>query len=220
VVVSTPQVGAAVLKRAPGAQIRVVPLGVDAEFFAPRASPQLAKIAAKYQLPPRFLLYVGNFEPKKNLPGLLRALQMLPDAPPLVVAGGIKAWPRSEKSLHMVKKLGFVPREDLPSLYALCAAFCFPSLGEGFGLPVVEALACGAPVLASRRVPVPDLGTVAALCEPRFPASIARQLEKLLSEPRNEEKNVEKLAARRAFAARFGWDGAARGTLAIYREFL
>ncbi len=217
VVVSTPKVGAAVLKRAPRAQIRVVPLGVDEIFFAPPSSGRLAAIAAKYALPPRFLLYVGNFEPKKNLPALLRALKLWPGAPPLVVAGGIKAWPRSEKMLHGVQKLGFIPRGDLPSLYALCAAFCFPSLGEGFGLPVVEALACGAPVLASTRVPLPELESVAALCEPRFPLSIARHLGKLVSDA---PRDMEKVAARRAYAARFSWDAAARGTLAIYREFL
>lgn len=221
ILVSTPRVGAAVLRRAPRAQIRVVPLGVDAVFLAPIAPAQLQEIGVKYALPPRFLLYVGNFEPKKNLPNLLRALKLLPGAPPLVVAGGIKAWPQSEKMLRGVRRLGFVPREDLPALYALCEAFCFPSLGEGFGLPIVEALACGAPVLASMRVPLPDLGCVAARCEPRFPLSIARQLERLLSEPKAAPAVLESaIAARRAYAAPLRWDKAARQTLAIYREFL
>ncbi len=214
VLVSTPQIGAEVLRRAPNAEIRVVSLGIDEIFF--QKTTNLNQIARKYALPPRFLLYVGNFEPKKNLPGLLRALELWPDAPPLVVAGGIKAWPASQKMLRGVRNLGFVPREDLPALYELCAAFCFPSLGEGFGLPVLEALARGARVLASTRVPIPGLSNVAALCEPRFPLSIAHQLERLVSEP----DTTEKVASRRAFAARFRWDETARQTLAVYREFL
>ncbi len=213
ILVSTPQTGAEVLRRAPRAQIRVVPLGADEIFFEDLPAERLNQVRAKYALPPRFLLYVGNFEPKKNLPNLLRALEMLPDAPPLVIAGGIKPWPQFEKLLRGVRQLGFVAREDLPALYSLCAAFCFPSLCEGFGLPVVEALACGAPTLASTRVPLPDLGSVAALCEPRFPRSIARQLERLLSDDRPAPS-----AARRAYAAQFRWELAARRTLAVYRE--
>ena len=85
VLVSNAVIGAQVLRRAPRAQIRVVPLGVDEIFF--RKSENKVQIAQKYALPPRFLLYVGNFEPKKNLPGLLRALELWPDAPPLVIAG-------------------------------------------------------------------------------------------------------------------------------------
>jgi glycosyltransferase involved in cell wall biosynthesis len=81
----------------------------------------------------------------------------------------------------------------------------------------VEALACGAPVLASTRVPLPDLKSVAALCEPRFPLSIARQLERLLSDAPDAP---QKVAARRAYAARFRWQIAAQQTLALYREFL
>lgn len=215
VIVTTPQVGADVLRRAPRAEVRVAPLGVDEIFFQTVSEAQKSRITAKYALPPQFLLYVGNFEPKKNLPNLLRALQTRPEMPPLVVAGGIKAWPGTQKLLRSVKRLGWVPREDLPALYSLCRAFCFPSLGEGFGLPVVEALACGAPVLASTRVPLPHLQSVAARCEPRFPLSVARQLERLLSEP----DSPPQVAARREYARQFRWEATARATLAIYREF-
>lgn len=220
VLVSTRATEIAVLRRAPRAAVRLVPLGVDEIFFTDLEFSERRKIAAKYALPPRYLLYVGNFEPKKNLPNLLRALDFLPDAPPLVIAGGIKAWPRWETALRGVRNLGFVAREDLPALYAMCDAFCFPSLREGFGLPVVEALACGAPVLASTRVPLPDLASVAQQCEPRFPRSIARGLEKLLSQTSSDSGDApQKMEARRAYAAQFRWDETARRTLAIYREF-
>jgi glycosyltransferase involved in cell wall biosynthesis len=215
VVVTTEKTKAAVLRRAPQAQVRVVPLGVEPLFFEPVSDAQIAAVQAKYDLPEKFLLYVGNFEPKKNLPNLLAALKLLPEAPPLVLAGGIKPWPEIEKLLQGTWRIGFVGREELPALYTCCAAFCFPSFGEGFGLPVVEALACGAPVLASTQVPLPKLESVATLCEPHSPHSIARHLEALLREPASMASGE----ARRAYAAQFCWEDAARQTLDVYREF-
>lgn len=220
VLVTTDATKAAVLRRAPRAAVRVVPLGIEPLFFEPVSPVRRDQLRAKYDLPPRFTLYVGNFEPKKNLPNLLRALRMLPDAPPLVIAGGIKPWPGIERQLRGVQRLGFVPRDELPVLYAMCAAFCFPSLCEGFGLPVLEALACGAPTLASTRVPLPQLETVAACCEPRYPRSVAHHLEKLLQEaPANASATSSASAAqRRAYAAPFTWNETARRTLAVYEE--
>jgi glycosyltransferase involved in cell wall biosynthesis len=216
VLVTTPKIKAEVLRRAPRADVRVIPLGIDEIFFETPCAASVEAVRRNYELPPRFLLYVGNFEPKKNLPGLLQALKMLPDAPPLVIAGGIKPWPQTEKMLRGVQKLGFIPREDLPLIYGICEAFCFPSLCEGFGLPVLEALACGTKVLASKAVPIPGLSSVAELCEPRFPGSIAASLERLLQSPDSSAQ----WSARRDFAAQFRWENAARDTLAVYREFL
>ena len=215
VIATTEKTKTEVFRRAPCADVRVIPLGVDEIFFHIPNAEKLESVRRKYNLPPRFLLYVGNFEPKKNLPNLLRALKMLPDAPPLVIAGGIKPWPQTEKLLRETQKLGFVAQDDLPALYRLCEAFCFPSLCEGFGLPVVEALACGAKVLASTQVPLPDLASVAALCEPRFPLSIAGNLDNLLQ----MAEGAASFEARRQYAARFRWENAARQTLALYREF-
>ena len=218
VIVTTEKTKNDVLRRAPRAEVRVVPLGIDAIFHENPRAEILQKVATKYALPAKFLLYIGNFEPKKNLPNLLRALRLVPNAPPLVIAGGIKPWPQYEAMLCGVRQLGFVAREDLPALYGLCEAFCFPSLLEGFGLPVVEALACGAPVVTSTRVPLPHLESVAQTCEPRFPRSIARGVEKTLFES-SERRAPQKIAARRSYAAQFSWDAAARQTLAVYQEF-
>ena len=212
VIVTTPRVGIEVKMRVPKAQVRVAPLGVEALFFEPISPQQLQSVREKYDLPPKFLLYVGNFEPKKNLPNLLRALKLLPDAPPLVIAGGIKAWPGFEHLLRDVPKLGFVDRGDLPALYASCEAFCFPSLCEGFGLPVLESLAVGAKTLASTQVPLPDLERVAARPNPRFASSIALELGKLLVD---ESDSME---TRRNYAREFTWERTARATLAVYEE--
>lgn len=214
VIVTTPQTREAVLRRAPRAQVRVVPLGVEPLFFDPVAAPKMEEVRARYGLPPRFLLYVGNFEPKKNLPRLLQALRLLPEAPPLVTAGGIKPWAGYEELLRGVRQLGFVARDDLPALYASCAVFCFPSLCEGFGLPVLEALACGAKVLASKAVPLPGLETVAACPDAQRVHAIAEQLKALLE----SDETAAQREQRRDYAAAFTWDATARATLNVYRE--
>lgn len=212
IIVTTPRVGREVKQRVRGAKVRVAPLGVEPLFFEPISREQLEFVRLKYDLPPQFVLYVGNFEPKKNLPNLLRALKSLPDAPPLVIAGGIKAWPGFEHLLRDVQKLGFIERADLPALYASCEAFCFPSACEGFGLPVLESLAVGAKTLASTQVPLPELNSVAARPNPRFPRSIAAELQSLLVD---ENHFVE---TRRNYAREFTWERTARATLAVYEE--
>ncbi len=216
VIVTTEQTRKAVLRRAPGADVRVIPLGVAPEFSRTIAPAEVEAMRRKYDLPDKFLFYLGNFEPKKNLPNLLRALKLLPDAPPLVIAGGIAPWPNAEKLLRNVRQLGFVPRADVPTLLSACELFCFPSLCEGFGLPVLEALACGAPVIASSAVPLPDLESVALCPSPYSARAIADAISRLLSDEALRQKLSE---AGREYARGFGWDRAARATLDLYQEF-
>ena len=216
ILVSTPQTRAAVLRRAPRADVRVIPLGLAPEFTAPIAPDAIENARAKYDLPPRFLFFLGNFEPKKNLPNLLRALKLLPDAPPLILAGGIAPWPDSDALLRGVRQLGFVPRGDVAALLSACEVFCFPSLCEGFGLPVTEALACGAPVVASNRVPLPNLNQYALCPDAHQPRAIADAILRLL----NDQTLRQKLsAAGRQYAREFTWQRAARATLDVYWEF-
>lgn len=216
VIVTTPRTREAVLCRAPAADVRVIPLGVAPEFIAPISPDAIENVRRKYDLPPQFLLYLGNFEPKKNLPNLLRALRLLPDAPPLIVAGGIAPWPKSDKLLRGVRQLGFVPRADVPALMSACQIFCFPSLCEGFGLPVLEALACGAPVVASSAVPLPGLDKFALCPSPQSPRAIADAISRLLSD---EVLRQNLSAAGRTHARQFTWERAARATLDLYWEF-
>ena len=215
VIATTPRGQIEVLRRAPNADVRVIALGVE-PIFGAQSADAIAAVRAKYDLPPRFLLYVGNFEPKKNLPNLLRALRLLPDAPPLLIAGGIAPWRGFERLLGGVRQLGWVPRADLPALYGACEVFCFPSRCEGFGLPVLEALACGAPVVASTQVPLPGLERVALCPNPRFPRAIAEAIRRLL---RDDESRRQGSEAGRKYARAFTWERAARQTLALYREF-
>jgi glycosyltransferase involved in cell wall biosynthesis len=216
VIVPSDAVRTAVMRHAPQAasKIRVVPLGLEPIFLRAPSTRTLKEVRRRYALPPRFLLFVGNFEPKKNLFNLLRSLELVRDAPPLVVAGGARAW-HGLPSTARLQVLGYVPRADLPALYAQCRAFVFPSLAEGFGLPVLEALACGAPVVTSTRVPLPNLETVALLCEPSTPASIAAQLQKILDD---ETLGTQLAQSGQEYARPYTWRRAAERTRAIYEE--
>lgn len=202
---STPRGRDAITRRAPGARVLVAPLGVEDEWFAPLSPAQLQSVKRKFELPDRFLLYAGNFEPKKNLPRLLETVRLLgDDAPELVFAGAIKPWPELEALKLRARFVGFVSRDDLRALMSACAAFCFPSLVEGFGLPVLEALACGARVVASTQVPIPGLQTVAQLPDPRDARSIADAIRAAL-----EDDSFDAPRARE-FAARFRWEETAK----------
>jgi glycosyltransferase involved in cell wall biosynthesis len=213
--------------RFPTARTSVVPLGLEPIFFAPPRTPDLERVRARYCLPEEYLLFVGNFEPKKNLPALLSALALLPNAPPLVIAGGNRAWRGHEAadvcdestpgSTPKIKTIGYVSRADLPALYAGCEAFIFPSLAEGFGLPVLEALACGASVVTSTKVPLPDLKQVALICDPQNAAEIAASLKLILQ---NAPEAARLKSAGQEYARAFTWRRAARETLAIYRELI
>ncbi len=212
-IASTPRGRNAILKRAPNAQVVVAPLGVEAEFFAPISDEEHAHVRQKFELPERFLLFAGNLEPKKNLPRLLRAVEMLgEDAPELVFVGALKPWSELEQLKVRARFLGFVERDELRVLMSECAAFCFPSLIEGFGLPVLEALACGARVVASTQVPIPELESVARVPDARSVSSIARAIENALNDSRFDE------AKARDFARTFSWQQTARVWAQCYGE--
>lgn len=209
---STPRGRDAIWRRAPRAKVVVAPLGVEADWFEPVSGREVDAVRARFDLPRRFLLYAGNLEPKKNLPRLVEAVRLLgQDAPELVFVGAIKPWAQLEGLKSKVRFLGFVSREELRVLMSACAVFCFPSLTEGFGLPVLEALACGARVVASTGVPLPELSAVAHTPDPRSAGSIASAIRAAL-----EDDSFGATRARE-FAARFTWEKTARIWAHTYR---
>lgn len=205
---------------------RVVHLGVDPRF-APASAEAVSAVRSRFALPPAYLLYVGTLEPVKNLERLFEAYGILsqrdPEVPPLVIAGR-RGWLyegilRRVGELQLASRVvlcGFVPDEALPALLTGAMVFVFPSLYEGFGLPVLEAMACGAPVITSDRSSLPEIaGGAAVLVDPKNPAAIADGIQQLLDHSEDRKALAQQGIAR---ASQFRWEDAARQTLAVYRE--
>jgi glycosyltransferase involved in cell wall biosynthesis len=207
-------------------KITVIYEGVSGQFR--RATPEaITAVRGKYSLPDEFILSVATIEPRKNLTSLLEAYHALRDeAPPGLVIVGKKGWLYSgffdrlrELGLeHEVLFPGFVPDEDLPALYSAADLFVFPSLYEGFGLPVLEALACGTPVVASNAASLPEVaGEAALLVDPTSVSDLVRAVRDVLG---SEELREDLKARGPRQAARFSWRKAARETLAVYTSLL
>jgi glycosyltransferase involved in cell wall biosynthesis len=193
----------------------------------PSADDQAGRAAFEtLQLPSRYVLCVGTWEPRKNLPLLLRAWARLRPQGVKLSLCGVKGWKfqnaealLDELQLHdSVQPLGYVPREAMPHLYANAQCLAFPTLYEGFGLPVIEAMRCGCPVLCSDSSSLPEAaGDAAWLLPPCDGEAWAEALQKLLGDAALRETMRQKGYRQ---AARFSWDEAARQTLQIYRSLL
>jgi alpha-1,3-rhamnosyl/mannosyltransferase len=209
-------------------RVFTIALGVDHYEFHPRRSAdEDRRLRAKYELPRRFVLYLGTLEPRKNLQGLLRGYALLPERLrrefPLVLAGN-DGWRQSyfrnlAQGLQRdgcLQTLGYVPQADVPGLMRAADLFCFPSLYEGFGLPALEAAACGTAVLCANGSSLPEvMGEAAHYVDPHSPVSIADGLRRMLQ----DESYRESLAARGAsHAAGFTWRRCAQETLEAYRR--
>jgi len=196
--------------------------------FGPRPPEVVAATRARYGLPDRYLLFVGAIEPRKNLARLLAAFEAihaegLSDA--LVIVGK-RGWlyddffARLERSSvrDAVILPGYVPDEDLPTIYAGAQALVFPSLYEGFGLPVLEAMACGTPVVASNASSLPEVGGAAALYfSPTDVEAMAEALRRLL---RDVDLRGSMRMAGLNRAAEFSWRGTASRTRTVYDAVL
>ena len=211
--------------RVPQEKISVIPLGVDTQFQPVHDPHRLEQLRYKYSLPRDFILYVGMIEPRKNLDTLVDAYlaDSLSTRFDLVLAGGL-GWNYSgllqkihaSGAAHCIRLLGYIPDSDLPALYTAASAFAYPSLYEGFGLPVLEAMACGTPVVTSSVSSLPEVaGTAALLTDPHDHGALASALRALLS---NHNLRAE-LSARGLQRARsFTWEQTARKTLALYNR--
>ncbi len=195
------------------ARLRVIPLGVDA---APATPEQVAAVRGRFDLPERFVLFVGTLEPRKNLARLSAAVAALDEPLPLVVAGPT-GWGDVQAGMCIdgaaVRFVGFVPPADLAGLYGAATVFAYPSEVEGFGLPVAEAMAHGTPVVTSADRSTEEVaGGAAVLVDPLDVDSIAGGL--VAAQHRADELVV----AGRARAAELTWEATAARTLAVYRE--
>ena len=211
----------------PAEKVAVVYGGVSGSFQPIEDSGVLEETRVRYGLPGRYLFNLGRLEPRKNLPGLFRGYRLLLDRGqadmPLVIGGG-KGWlyqPIFEAVEELglrdrVRFLGHVPEADLPALLAGASAFIYPSYYEGFGLPPLEAMACGAPVVSSNTSSLPEvLGDAALLVSPDDSEALAEAVALVLSDDAlRRDLRQRGLAC----ARRFSWAAAARQLLAAYQR--
>lgn len=207
------------------ARIDVTPLGVDPRFRRPCAE-EIAEFRHENELRRPFILTVGTREPRKNLPTLIRAFAQVKDSIPhdLVHAGGAGWLPEELDRAIAQTNLGdrlrfvdFVPHEVLPLWYSAADCFVMPSLYEGFGLPLLEAMACGAPAIASNRSSLPEVaGNAAYLCEPDA-ESIAQALATVLHDG-GLHHDLRLAGPERA--RQFTWQRTAELTASSYRKAL
>lgn len=206
-------------------RIRVVRPGLAPAFAERPVQERIDAARERHNLPAEFILSVGTLEPRKNLHGTLSAYRLLrerlPDAPQLALVGA-SGWRLDEQSLlgerdaGMVRRLGYVSDDDLAALYAACSAFVYPSYYEGWGLPVAEAMALGAPVITSSVSSLPEVaGDAALLADPHSPDAIAMALQQALTDAATARRLRQAGPAR---AAEFSAEAWARATLAVYRE--
>lgn len=209
-------------------KVDVIPCGVDEDFRTVDRQEQLEELRKKRRLPPRMLLFVGTIEPRKNLTTLLRSYVLLRERiqpPPLVIAGA-KGW-QHEAVFSLVQELGlqdellfpgFIPRDELPLWYNAADLFVYPSLYEGFGLPPLEAMACGTPVVTSNTSSLPEVvGDSGLLVDPTNAEEIALAMERLLRDSTLRDELTSKGLKR---ARAFTWHRTARETVEVYDRAL
>lgn len=222
-------------KREIVSRLGLAPDRIDVTYQAPRpAFLNVDAVAARrtlglLDLPSRFFLYVGTLEPRKNLAGLIDAFEALPQniraRHPLVIAG---AWGWSREALRerlerralgsSVRLLGYMSDAQLAGLYSTCTAFVWPTLYEGFGMPPLEAMACGAPVIVSDVASVPEVvGDAGVLLDPLRPEAWVAAMGRMAEDDAWREDLIERGIAR---AATFSWKRCAIQTAAAYRSTL
>lgn len=199
-------------------RVEVSRLGIDMERFGRPAPDAVAAVREKYALPERYFLFVGSGDPRKNMRLVREALRRAPELPPLVIAGW-SGWDNAPPSDGRELRLGYVDDAHLPALYAGALALVYPSLYEGFGLPILEAMACGCPVVATRLASLPEVAGDAALYldDPRDPDGLAAMLRRLEADPALRIRLGE---AGLAQARRFPWSGTADATLRLLQSVL
>ncbi|MBZ5555663.1 MAG: glycosyltransferase [Acidobacteriia bacterium] len=210
----------------PDDRIAVIPEAAAAEFRPVDDASEIRAVLKKHRIDGDYLLFVGSIEPRKNLTGLLRAASGWLRAAParqLVVAGP-SGWLNDDVNRLVdeldirdrVHFLGYVDREDLRALYAGARAFIYPSFHEGFGLPVLEAMACGAPVIASTAPAIEEIAAGAArLVAPDRVDDLRKAIEEVANDD-GERARLRTLGLERA--ARYSWRETARQTLEVYRR--
>jgi len=219
------------LLKIPGERVHVIPLAADERFKPGVGTAELDQVRRKYSLPQEFILYLGGFDQRKNMKTLFTGFRglkkRLGDRCPLVIAGALPSkdtafFPHPRRLAEeagvsdAVRFIGWIPEEEKPALYRLATLFLYPSLYEGFGLPPLEAMASGTPVIASNTSSLPEVvGQGGILVDPQDPAAWAEAMVALLTSPQRREELRAKAVEQ---AQKFGWRKTARETLELYKQ--
>jgi glycosyltransferase involved in cell wall biosynthesis len=215
--------------RIPAGKVTVIHNAIDDRFRQAPPADEVDRIRERFQLHEPFVLYVGNVKPHKNLERLIEAIHHLHEngydhLKLLVIGSDISKYATLRRAIHQynlhryVRFLGFVPDRTLEILYRLTSVFVFPSLYEGFGLPPLEAMACGAPVVTSNTSSLPEVvGDAAVLVDPTDSRAIAEGLAHVLADP-NLRADLQRRGVERARS--FSWSAGARAVRHIYAEAL
>jgi glycosyltransferase involved in cell wall biosynthesis len=213
--------------KVPPEKIMVVYNAIDERFWVEPAQEDVARVRERYQLDHRFVLYAGNIKPHKNLVRLIEAFDDLrksgmEDLKLLIIGDEISKLPALRRAVHQhklhkqVRFLGYLPDETLAILYRLAAVFVFPSLYEGFGLPPLEAMASGAPVVTSNVSSLPEVaGDAAVLVDPHDVDSIADGMRRVLTDPALASELRRKGPLR---AREFSWERSVARTRDLYLQ--
>jgi len=216
--------------RLPASRVAVIYPGIEKRFLEPCSKARLEEMRGKYALVQRFVLHVGVLSPRKNIPRLLKAYHHLKRRGQVehqLVFVGSRGWLDADvfhtiRELNLtdeeVRFLGRVPDDELPAIYALADLVVYPSLYEGFGIPPLEAMACGTPVVASNVTSVPEVvGDAALLVDPKDELALAEAMASVLSDHSLSERLKERGAAR---ARQFRWERTAEQTMQVYQDVL
>ena len=209
----------------PEEKLSTVHLGYDREIFHLRDKKLLQQTRLKYNLPDQFVLFVGSIEPRKNLQRLLKAYLSLDSELRCLhklVLVGFKGWENLEV-MNLLKQFkqdviytGYITEQELADIYNMATLFAYPSLYEGFGLPPLEAMACGCPVLTSNVTSLPEVcGDAACYVNPEDEAGIADELARLL---RDSQARAELKKRGLQRAELFSWERSAQEHMAVFRQ--
>ncbi|MBN1681621.1 MAG: glycosyltransferase family 4 protein [Anaerolineae bacterium] len=215
--------------RVPPHVVDTVYLGVSDAFYVAPAAAQVQAVRETYRLPDQYFLFTGSMHPRKNLPGLLEAYRRFSEydqtGTQLVIAGRMGLG--GDVLLRLIRRCdlehaiclpGYVDSADLPIIIGEAVAVLYPSLYEGFGLPALEAMACGTPVIASRAGALPETtGGYAVLCDPLDTAELAASMRRVLVD---DTLRMSLVREGRVWSKRFRWQATAEQTLHVYNGML
>jgi glycosyltransferase involved in cell wall biosynthesis len=211
----------------PARKVVTVHNAVSRQFRVIQDADELAQVRTRFGLPAEFMFFLGNTDPKKNVPNVLRALAILKQRGlltlPLVMANVSAEYTASVLAeighpnlMADIILCGYIPNALLPAVYNAASVFLCPSLRESFGLPILEAMACGTPVLTASTTAMPEVaGEAALLANPASPEAMAEQIDNLLT-----NRNLQKLLRQRGLdrAALFSWENTAQKMLEVYDQ--